>query len=98
MQAQRLLSVDSRDCVVACHRGVPVSAAGFVAQAESLARAFPAAACIINLAENRYHFLLAWAAACLRRQVTLLPSAQTDDVLALLRRGHADHHTVDDAW
>jgi acyl-coenzyme A synthetase/AMP-(fatty) acid ligase len=97
MQALRLLSVDSRDSVIACYRGAAVSAERFVAQAESLARALPSASYIINLAENRYHFLLGWAAACLRQQVTLLPSAQTEDVLAGLRRAHAHHHTVDDA-
>ena len=55
-----------------------------------------AAAHVINLSENRYHFLLGWVAACLREQVTLLPPGQTDDVLARLRREYPDHHTLDD--
>jgi acyl-coenzyme A synthetase/AMP-(fatty) acid ligase len=50
---------------------------------------------VINLSENRYHFLLGWVAACLRNQVTLLPSGRTDDVLARLRHQYPDHHTID---
>ena len=68
----------------------------FVAQAEYLARALPAAEHVFNLSENRYHFLLGWVAACLREQVTLLPPSQSDDVLAKLRRTYPSHHTLDD--
>lgn len=79
------------------HRGAPVSGAEFMARAQALARALPPAAFAVNLAENRYHFLLGWAAACLRGQVTLLPPANTADVLEGLRRAHPDQHTLDDA-
>jgi acyl-coenzyme A synthetase/AMP-(fatty) acid ligase len=90
-----LLSVEP-DVQVAYYRGVPVSAARLAAQSAALARALPRAGFAINLAENRYHFLLGWVAACLRQQVTLLPPAHTDDVLTDLRRRHANHHTLDD--
>ena len=43
-----------------------IRAGQFVAQAEHVARALPRAAHVINLSENRYHFLLGWVAACLR--------------------------------
>ena len=58
---------------IANHRGSPVTTAHFAAQAEQLARALPEAEYCVNLAEDRYHFLLGWVAACLRAQVTLLP-------------------------
>ena len=86
MQALRLLAIDSLDARIAHYRDATIDAGQFVAQAEYMARALPAAAHVINLSENRYHFLLGWVAACLREQVTLLPPAQSDDVLAKLRR------------
>ena len=96
MDALPLLSVESPDAIVAFHRG-PVTAARLTAQAGALAVALPRAAHVINLAENRYHFLLGWSAACLREQVTLLPPGHTDDVLTDLRQRYPDHHLLDDA-
>lgn len=96
MQALRLLAVDGLDARIAHYRNATVGARQFVAHAEHVARALPRATHVINLAENRYHFLLGWVAACLREQVTLLPPARTDDVLASLRRDYPDHHTIDD--
>jgi acyl-coenzyme A synthetase/AMP-(fatty) acid ligase len=95
-RVHRLLATESSGALVS-YGGTAVSAAQFAAQAELLARALPAAAYVINLAENRHHFLLGWVAATLREQVTLLPPAQTDDVIARLRREYPDHHTLDDA-
>jgi acyl-coenzyme A synthetase/AMP-(fatty) acid ligase len=96
MQALPLLSVESPGAIVAHHQA-PVSAARLAAQARALAAALPRSTYVINLAENRYHFLLGWLAACLREQVTLLPPAHTEDVLRDLRQRHPDHHTLDDA-
>jgi acyl-coenzyme A synthetase/AMP-(fatty) acid ligase len=96
MQMLRLLAIDRLDARISNYRDVSIDAGRFVAQAEHLARALPATAHVINLSENRYHFLLGWVAACLREQVTLLPPGQTDDVLSKLRREYPDHHTLDD--
>lgn len=96
MQALRLLAVDDTDVRIAYYRGATISAGQFIAQAEHVARAFPQASHLINLSENRFHFLLGWVAACLRQQVTLLPSDRTDAVLSSLRREYPDHHTIDD--
>jgi acyl-coenzyme A synthetase/AMP-(fatty) acid ligase len=97
MQALRLLAVDRLDARIAYYEGATIDAARFVAQAEHLANVLPRAANVINLAENRYHFLLGWVAACRREQVTLLPSGRADGVLAKLRSEYPDHHTIDDA-
>jgi acyl-coenzyme A synthetase/AMP-(fatty) acid ligase len=51
----------------------------------------------VNLCENRYHFALAWAAACLRSQVTLLPPNQARGVMDDLAATYPRQHTVDDA-
>ncbi|HEY6125956.1 MAG TPA: AMP-binding protein [Steroidobacteraceae bacterium] len=96
MQTLRLLAIDNLDAPIAQYRDAVVTAAQFVAQAEHVARAFPTASHVVNLSENRYHFLLGFVAACLREQVTLLPPGSTSDVLAKLRREYPDHHTLDD--
>lgn len=95
MQALRLLAVDGLDARIAYYRNATIRGGQFVAHVEHVARALPRAAHVINLSENRYHFLIGWVAACLRDQVTLLPSGRTDDVLARLRHRYPDHHTID---
>src|ERR1041384_6415052 len=81
---------------IANWRGAPVTAAEFMAQAAQLARALPDASHCINLAENRYHFLLGWVAACLREQVMLLPPNQLPAVLTELQREYPGSHVFDD--
>jgi acyl-CoA synthetase (AMP-forming)/AMP-acid ligase II len=50
-----------------------VGAACFFAQAARLARALPQAAHVVNLCETRHGFMLGYAAALMRGQVSLLP-------------------------
>jgi 3-hydroxymyristoyl/3-hydroxydecanoyl-(acyl carrier protein) dehydratase len=91
-----LLAPRALDSPIAHWRGAAVSTATFVAQAGRLAQRLPEARYCINLAENRFHFLLGWVAACLRGQVTLLPPNQLPAVLDELRREYACH-LFDDA-
>lgn len=97
MQSLRLLAIDRLDALIAHYRGGTIRAGQFVVHAEHVAQAMPRAAQVINLAENRYHFLLGWVAACLRGQITLLPSGGASGVLSRLRHEYPDHHTIDDA-
>lgn len=83
------------DCI-AHYRGRSVTLAQFIADAEAFSCSLPAHAYAINLAENRYHFLLGWIAACLRGQTTLLPSAQAAGVLEDLAREYPDRHIIVD--
>lgn len=92
-----LLSATRLENAIAMRDGAPVSTAVFVAQAEALAHALPDQPYLINLAEDRYFFLLGWVAACLRGQVTLLPPGQTAATLDELRGGYPRHHVFDDA-
>ena len=91
-----LLETPSLDAPVAMYRRAFVSARQFIAQADALAAAFPATEHVVNLCENRFHFALAWAAACLREQLTLLPPNQARGVLEDLARTYPNQHTVDD--
>jgi acyl-CoA synthetase (AMP-forming)/AMP-acid ligase II len=53
--------------------GGAVTAAEFFAQAHALADALPGGAHVINLCETRHGFLLGYAAALMRGQISLLP-------------------------
>ena len=81
----------------AWYRGRIVTVRQFIADAEALATKFPYADHVVNLCENRYHFALAWAAACLRGQLTLLPPSQAAGVLEELAKSYPQQHTIDDA-
>ncbi|HMN44786.1 MAG TPA: AMP-binding protein [Povalibacter sp.] len=97
MQVLPLLATDALDARIAYYGDAPVSAGQFVAHAQHLAQALPQATHAINLAENRYHFLLGCVAAWLRGQIILLPSSQATGVIAELQRDYPDHHVIDDA-
>lgn len=53
--------------------GGAITTATFVAQARALAEALPGSAHVINLCETRHGFLLGYAAALMRGQISLLP-------------------------
>jgi acyl-coenzyme A synthetase/AMP-(fatty) acid ligase len=97
MSTLPLLAHSALDAPIAFYRGARVTTAQFVSQASALAQALPEAQYLVNLAENRYHFLLGWVAASLRDQVTLLPPNQGPAALAELRREYRSHHVFDDA-
>jgi acyl-coenzyme A synthetase/AMP-(fatty) acid ligase len=64
------------DMVFAWHRGRAVSRAEFEAAAHSLAARLPAKPYMVNLCEDRYIFTVAFAAALIAGQTTLLPPSR----------------------
>lgn len=81
---------------VAFTRDGPISAATFAAHVRALAERLPEARGAVNLCEDRYRFLVAFCAAALRGQTTLLPPSRApaaiDDVLAQ----HPDSYCLGD--
>lgn len=67
------LTLHTPQDIIAWHHGRPIPCAEFLAQAAALAATLPAAGHAVNLCEDRYLFLLAFAALLLRGQVNLLP-------------------------
>lgn len=67
--------------VVAWRGERPVECRGFVAEVKRLAERLPARAYVFNLCKDRYHFLVGFAAALLRRQTSLLPPSEVPRVL-----------------
>ncbi len=73
--------------VLAWRHGRAVSAAQFLAHVGAVAATLPAADAVVNLCEDRYAFMVAFCAAVVRGQVTLLPPSRApqavDEVMAM---------------
>lgn len=73
---------------LAWRNGRAIGAAEFLGAAHELARRLPARRHMLNLCEDRYNFLLGFAAALIARQTTLLPPS---NAAAIVRQVYADH-------
>jgi acyl-coenzyme A synthetase/AMP-(fatty) acid ligase len=65
-----------------------VTAAQFLAHVVIVADSLPAAEAVVNLCNDRYAFMVAFCAAALRGQVTLLPSSRAPQAVAEVMRVH----------
>jgi len=74
--------------------GQALTAAEFLAHVRQVAAVLPERGAVVNLCEDRYAFMVAFCAAMLRGQVTLLPPSRApravDEVMAL----HADAYAL----
>ncbi|MDZ7663100.1 AMP-binding protein [Thiohalophilus sp.] len=68
--------------IIAWHNARAVATQEFVGQALALARRLPSATHAVNLCEDRYLFLLAFAALLIRGQVCLLPPNRATGVVS----------------
>ncbi|MNR80629.1 Tyrocidine synthase 1 [compost metagenome] len=73
-----------------------VSAQEFLLHASALAARLPKAKYVINLCEDRYDFLLGFAAALLRQQITLLPSSRASGTLRQIATDYEDSYYLSD--
>ena len=86
MSATALPLLAPRDLAapLAWRRGVAVSGAQFLGDAQALALRLPGDGLPINLCQDRYHFALGLAAALLRGQTSLMPPNALPDTLRAL--------------
>ena len=82
--------------VAAYRRGIPVTAAQFLADIEHVAAALPDAGHVLNNFADRYLFAVTLCAAVLRGQVTLMPASTTANVIAALKEFAPDLYVVGD--
>jgi acyl-coenzyme A synthetase/AMP-(fatty) acid ligase len=75
----------------------PVLLAQFREHVQAIARRLPPAGSMINLCEDRYRFLAAYAAALSAGHVVLLPPSRAEQVLAEVGNAHAGSYRWDDA-
>ncbi|MFC7302193.1 AMP-binding protein [Cognatiluteimonas weifangensis] len=69
----------------------------FLGQVQALAARLPEAPHAINLCEDRYRFLVAFCAAAVRGQVTLLPPSRAPAAVAEVAQRHPGSYRLDDA-
>src|SRR5690606_31147930 len=74
-----------------------VALADFLAEVRGVAALLPDRPYVVNLCEDRYRFLVAFAAAAVRGQVTLLPPARTRAAIDEVRAHHPESYCLGDA-
>jgi hypothetical protein len=75
-----------------------VTAGAFLAQAARLAALLPERSHVINLCADRLLFTVAFAAALMRGQVSLMPPHQTPDAVSRLMRDYPDSYRLEESF
>ena len=90
------------DAPIAWQGGQPVSRATFLGHVARVAHQLPPTQFIFNLCEDRYRFLVAFAAVGANRQTNLLPSSRARRHVQQLAEDYPDSHVITDerlaAW
>ncbi len=77
--------------------GIAISAAEFSQGAHALAQRLPHRRHVLNLCEDRYNFLLGFAAALISKQITLLPPSSAAAVVRQVYTEHAQSYCLFDS-
>lgn len=91
-----LIDGHAPDATLLWHGGQAVSAARFEAEAQALAVTLPECRYVLNLCEDRYAFMLAFAAALLRSQISLLPPNRSPDMIRQVTGEYAGAYVLHD--
>lgn len=81
---------------IACYQNRLITASAFMQEVYALARWLPDRPALINLCDNRYRFLVGFAAALLRGQVTLLPPGRAPGLLQQLAKAYPGMYCLTD--
>lgn len=92
-----LLAPAALDTPIAWRRGQPVSRATFLRHVADVARCLPPARFILNLCEDRYLFMVAFAAVGTNSQTNLLPSSRASLHLRQLAEAYPDSGQITDS-
>ena len=92
MSADRypLLAHDGPERIVAWRPTGPVSAHRFLSDVQRLAELFPAGCNVLNVCQDRYRFMVGFAACIVAGKVSLLPPSQTPEAIRRLKEYAAD--------
>ncbi|MGH8664344.1 MAG: AMP-binding protein [Burkholderiales bacterium] len=91
-----LLRAQGPDAVFAYRQGTAITVRAFLRDTSNLAALLPSRQHVLNLCRDRYRFTVAFAAALLKRQITLLPPNYTPELVRQLKERHADVYCVVD--
>ena len=92
-----LLKFHHPESVFARQDGKVISAQRFLTDVISLGERLPARSYVLNLCNDRYRFMVGFAAAMLRGQISLLPPSHTSDLVNRLAQQYADMYCLSDA-
>ncbi|MGQ0809830.1 MAG: AMP-binding protein [Nitrospiraceae bacterium] len=84
------------DEVLAWEDGLPVTARRFLSDVALLAAILPERPAVLNLATSRYWFLVGFAAAMIREQVTLLPQSRAPKTLTTIADDYPGSYCLTD--
>lgn len=90
------LAWGSASRAIAFDGGGPVSLETFLREVRGVAATLPDARHVINLCDDRYRFLVAFCAAALRGQVTLLPPSRETAVVGAVLAQHPQCYCLGD--
>jgi acyl-coenzyme A synthetase/AMP-(fatty) acid ligase len=96
MSALPLLAGHRPEAAFAWHHGAVVTARAFEAAARALAARLPQHPYVVNLCEDRYAFMLGFAAALLARQTTLLPPSRAPEAVNDSCEGRVAYRLTDE--
>ena len=91
-----LLQAASSERVIAWRSGRAIRAREFLGEVAALAARLPSAPAAINLCEDRYAFLVAFAALAMRGQTNLLPPSRAPHAIDEVLNAHAGSYTIGD--
>lgn len=97
MKASYPLTARRSDDVIACVDGVEVRVDEFIGRVEALAAGLPDHRYVINLANDRYTFLLGFCAAVVAGQCTLLPPNRQRETVQGIAADFADSYVFEQA-
>lgn len=92
-----LLDHASPQRVIAWREGHSITVGAFLAEVAALAARLPRAPAAINLCDDRYAFLVAFAALLVRRQVNLLPPSRAPRAIDQALAAHPGSYVLGDA-
>lgn len=91
-----LLGRHQPDDPIAWYRREIITCGRFLADVTQLSERLPDRRYVLNLCEDRYHFLVGFAAALIRRQVSLFPAGRASKMLKQMREEYDDVYCIVD--
>lgn len=96
MQSLALLAPADPARAVAYLQGRAISLAEFCSHVQAIGQRLPPAGAMLDLCEDRYHFLVAYAAALNAGHAVLLPPSRAEQVVTEVANAHAGSYRLED--
>jgi len=96
MNTAALLGSYHPENALAWQNGQPITYSRFLSEVAALADQLPDMPTVINLADDRYRFLVGFAATLVRGQTTLLPPSRAPRALAQIARAYGSSYCLTD--